>query len=136
MSGFRFETYENVITKHTLSKVHWTQAARAAMAQHLDKADWTIASVRQLNDHTVEIIKRKQVNKSICYKWGNDQQGVMERVVIDRDENTVAIDRFDINWKVQTPFMARRDLFMPARRLEGGLDFIRHDFWLFKLLKF
>ena len=136
MSGFRFETYENVITKHTLSKLHWTQVAKAAFHTHFDQADWTVSSVRQVNDHTIEIIKRKDQNKTVCYNWGFDQKGIYERVVIDRNEETVAIDRLDMNWKISEPFMGRRDLFMPAKRAENSIDFIRHDFWLPKVLKF
>ena len=73
MSGFRFETYENVIVKHTLNKLHWTQAARYAFSKHFNQNDWSVAAVRQVNDHTIEIIKRKDQNKSLCYKMGFDQ---------------------------------------------------------------
>ena len=66
---------------------------------------------------------------------GLDQQGVYERVVINRESKTVAIDRFDINWRHDGPFVGLRDFFMPAVRSEGGLDFIRHHYWLFKLGK-
>ena len=59
MASFRFETYENVMAKHTLKKVHWTQVAQYAFGQNLDKRDWTIASVKQIGDDKLEIIKRK-----------------------------------------------------------------------------
>ena len=135
MTSFRFETYENVITKHTLSKVNWTQAARWAFSDHFNQKDWTVARVRVIDNDSVEIIKRRDCNKSLIYKMGGDQQGVYQRVVINRNDQTVAVDRFNINWKTDAPFMARRDLFMPAKRLDGGIDFIRHEFWLHKLLK-
>ena len=103
----------------------------------MNKNDWTFVSVKSLNDgNTVEIIKRRDVNKSIFYKLGMDQKGVYERVVINRGDKTVAIDRMDMNWKDDAPFMGQRDHFMPSRKQEGGLDFIRHHFWLHKLLKF
>ena len=72
MSGFRFETYENVVVKHTLNKVHWTQAARYAFKNHFSQDQWTVARVRNIDENTIEIIKRKDQNKSICYKWGFD----------------------------------------------------------------
>ena len=59
MASFRFETYENVIAKHTLSKTTWSQAAQFAFAQNLNKRDYTIARVRQIDADTVEIIKRR-----------------------------------------------------------------------------
>ncbi len=70
MASFRFETYENIVTKHSLSKVNWTQAAQWAFLNHLNKRDWTIASTRQIDANTVEIVKRRDVNKSLFYKLG------------------------------------------------------------------
>ena len=89
-----------------------------------------------LDENTLELVKRRDQNKGLCYKLGFDQQGVYERVVINRADQTVAVDRIDINWLNDTPFMGRRDLFMPSKRTEGSTDFIRHNFWLFKLCKF
>ena len=43
--SFRFETYENVVIKHTLPKTNWVQAARLAFSQHFGQDDWTVASV-------------------------------------------------------------------------------------------
>ena len=41
-----------------------------------------------------------------------------------------------MNWRVDNPFMGRRDLFMTSKRGgENAVDFIRHEFWLHKLLK-
>ena len=134
MASFRFETYENVLTKHTLSKVNWTQAAQWAFFGNLNKKDWTIVSVKQTEANTLEILKRRDVNKSLCYKFGFDQQNVYERVIINRDDQTVAIDRLDVNWLDKTPFMGRRDLFMPSK-VPGSVDFVRHNFWIHKLTK-
>ena len=135
MASFRFETYENVIAKHTLSKASWTQAAQFAFNQNLNKRDYTIANVRQIDADTVEIIKRHDQNKSICYKMGWDQKGWYERVTINRKDHTVAIDRMDINWLNDEPFLGQRDLFMPSKRHEGSLDFVRHMFWIHKATK-
>ena len=136
MFTFRFETYENVITKHTLPKVHWTQAAQWAFLDKTDKRDWSIARVKQLDKDTVEIIKRRDVNKSLCYKLGFDQQGVYERVIVNRKDQSVAIDRMDINWLTDGPFLGMRDLFYPSTRGgEGASDFVRHHYWLHKLCK-
>ena len=118
MASFRFETYENAIIKHTLSRVHWTQAAQWAFHRNVDKKDWTIASVRQLDENRIEIVKRRDFNKSICYKMGWDQQNVFERVIIDRSDKSVAVDRLDINWLRDEPFLAKRDLFFPSKH--GG----------------
>ena len=136
MASFRFETYENVVTKHTLPKVHWSQAALWAFKAHSTKRNWTIASVKQLDSNTVEIVKRRDVNKNICYKTGFDQHNVYERVVINRADKSVAVDRLDINWLNDKPFLGQRDLFYPSSR--GGdhaVDFVRHNFWIHKLTK-
>ena len=73
MTSFRFEAYEHVIAKHTMSKVSWTQAAQWAFNNKLNKNDWNIVDVRMLDADTVEIIKRRDTNKSLCYKMGFDQ---------------------------------------------------------------
>ncbi len=135
MFSFRFETYENVIAKHTLSKVSWTQAAQWAFNHNLNRANWAVVNVRQLDDDTVEIIKRKDQNKSICYKMGWAQEGWFERVIINRKDNTVAVDRMDVHWLEDKPFIGQRDLFMPSKRADGSVDFIRHAFWVHKLGK-
>ncbi len=136
MMSFRFETYENVLSKHYLPKISWAQAAHWAFTNNFNKGDWTVASIKQLDNDTVEIIKRKDFNKSICYKLGWDQKGVYERVIVNRKDKSVAVDRLDINWLSDAPFLGRRDLFFPSKKHENTLDFVRHDFWLHKLLKF
>ena len=55
---FRFEYYENVVTKHHLKKIDWRQAATWAFYNKLSSSDTTIASIKQLDDDTVEIVKR------------------------------------------------------------------------------
>ena len=67
---------------------------------------------------------------------GFDQRGLYERVTINRKDKTVAIDRMDVNWWFKEPFMGRRDLFFPDAKDERRLSFVRHQFWLHKLLKF
>ena len=67
---------------------------------------------------------------------GIDQRGWFERVTINRKDNTVAVDRLDIIWLEDKPFVARRELFMPSKRANGSLDFIRHSFWIHKACKF
>lgn len=136
MASFRFELYENVITKHNLSRVDWTQAAKWSFARRFNQADWTVASIKQIDSDTVEIVKRRDQNKSICYKYGFDQKGLFERVIINRKTKEVTIDRLDANWLVDEPFMAQRDQFKASTKNQGSLDFIRYNFWLSKLLKF
>lgn len=72
MNSFRFETYENVITKHTINKTEWTQPALWAFYDKLNNSDVTIASARMIDADTVEIVKRIDQNKSLLYKLGLD----------------------------------------------------------------
>ena len=68
---------------------------------------------------------------------GFDQRGIFERVTINRKDQSTAIDRMDINWWISEPFIGRRDLFFPDPKSDGKkLTFVRHNFWLHKLLKF
>ena len=60
MNSFRFETYENVVTKHHLgSNSNWATGARWAFLNKLDNANITICSVKQIDADTVEIVKRR-----------------------------------------------------------------------------
>ena len=60
MNSFRFETHANVITKHHLgSQISWDAGARWAFKDKLSDASTTICSVRQIDEDTVEIIKRR-----------------------------------------------------------------------------
>ncbi len=57
---FRFELNQNVLTKHHLGaseKLDWTQAANWAFSNDLPKT--TICSIKQVDDNTVEIVKRR-----------------------------------------------------------------------------
>ena len=81
----------------------------------------------------VEIIKRKDQNKTFLFNSGfGDQKELYERVIINRKDNTVAVDRLDANWWIPEPFLAQRDLFYPEGD-SGKLAFIRHNYWLHKL---
>ena len=137
MTSFRFETYENLVTKHHLGAgLHWTQAARWAWAQNLNSDKVTVASVKQIDADTVEIVKRKQTKPGFLFRYlGVDQQDFYERVTINRKDQSTAIDRMDGNWWHADPFIGRRDLFYPEQR-EGKteqLAFVRHNFWVHKL---
>ena len=89
-----------------------------------------------IDSDTVEIVKRRDVNKNILYKTGFDQWSVYERVTINRKDKSTAIDRIDINWLHDAPFMGRRDLFFPESADSKKLTFVRHDIWVPKLFKF
>ena len=142
---FRFEYYENVISKHHLKKVDWRQGAVASFMSGLDKKYVSVASVRQVDEDTVEIIKRRDAKPSLLYKLGFDQFGVFERVTINRKDFSVSVDRIDRNWRIPEPFLGQRDLFYVDKQdveaLQEGsakglrLTFVRHNFWLNKLLK-
>ena len=64
--------------------------------------------------------------------------GIYERVTINRSEKTVAIDRIDVNWWLDEPFMGRRDLIYLEKRENSPqqLTFVRHDYWRNSLMKF
>ena len=140
---FRFEYYENVVNKHHLNKIDWKQAARASFTHNLAKT--TVADVRMIDEHTVQIIKRRDVKPSWGYKLGFDQYGLFERVTINRKENTVEVDRIDGSFWQDKPFLGQRDLFYIERAdkeaiLDGTakqtrLAFVRHNFWLHKVYK-
>ena len=141
MNSFRFETYENVVTKHHLgSQLDWKAGARWAFNDKLSDANTTVQSVRQIDADTVEIVKRRDQNLGMGFRWlGLDQKGVFERVTINRKERTTAIDRMDANWWESTAFIGRRDLFYPETRGEAGpeqIAYVQHDFWLAKGKKF
>lgn len=72
MNSFRFETYENVITKHNIKKTEWVQPAIWAFYDKLNNSDVTVAQIRMLDADTVEIVKRVDQDKSLCYKTGFD----------------------------------------------------------------
>ena len=56
---FRFEYYDNIVTKHKMNKVSWQQAASWAFNHNLGRANYTVASVKMIDDNTVEIIRRR-----------------------------------------------------------------------------
>ncbi len=66
--GMRFEYYDNLVSKHRLSKIDWRQAATWAFNNNLNAANHSVAGVRMTDADTVEIIKRKDQNKSLLYK--------------------------------------------------------------------
>ena len=76
------------------------------------------------------------------YKWGHDQEGVYERVIVNRAENTVVIDRMDSNWWHDNIFLGQRDLFyvedvdkeaiLEGTAKQSRLAFVRHNFWKHK----
>ena len=143
MNSFRFETYENVITKHHLgTQLNWWQGARWAFLNGTGSDSVTICSVKQVDADTVEIVKRRDQNLGWFYRnFGSDQQGLYERVTINRREKTTAVDRMDANWWHEDAFIGRRDMFYQEKRgsdenAPEQMAFVRHDFWLFKPWKF
>ena len=99
-----------------------------------------------IDSDTVEIIKRKDQNKNFLYsKLGMDQTGLYERVIINRKDASVAIDRMDANCWIAEPFLGQRDLFYVENAdkqaiLDGTaknhrVAFVRHNFWVHKIFK-
>ena len=102
---------------------------------NLNSGDRTICSIKQLDADTVEIVKRKDQNLGIFYRYfGLTQKDFYERVTISRKDKSTAVDRLDGNWWQEDAFVGRRDLFFPETR-DGSTEqmaFVRHDYWLFK----
>lgn len=141
--SFRFETHSNVVTKHHLgSKLHWSQAARWAFLNHNEHKDWTVVHVKQIDADTVELVRRRDQNLGLFFRYfGTTQKGFYERVTVNRKTQQTAIDRIDGNWNNDEPFLGRRDLFYVEDRenhsnANGQLTFVRHDFWLPSANKF
>ena len=140
MIGVRFEYYENVVTKHHLNKVTWKQAALSLFKANFNNPKATVVRVRHLNNDQIELITRFDKNESLLFRQGFDQRNLYQRVIINRKEETVVSDRIDSNFWIDKPFLGRRDLFYEEENDEGQkigkLAFVRHHFWLSKLLKF
>ena len=65
----------------------------------LNSSDTTICCIRQLDADTIEIVKRKDMNLGMFYRYfGSTQKGLYERVTINRKDKSTAIDRMDGNW--------------------------------------
>tara|TARA_B110001450_G_C17268282_1_gene338414 strand:- start:163 stop:519 length:357 start_codon:yes stop_codon:yes gene_type:complete len=109
--SYRFEYFENVISKHHLNKIDWRQSAKWAFNNKLGQQNVSIASIKQLDNDNVEIIKRFDQNRGYLYNMGFDQYGLYERVIINRKDFSVAVDRMDANWWIAEPFLGQRDLF-------------------------
>ena len=120
MSSFRFERYQNSVVKHHLeSALEWTQPAKWAFSNDLNNGKATVVGTKMIDEDTVEIIKRYETKPGFSYRWfGTDQKGVYERVIINRKEQTTAIDRMDSNWWNTEAFLGRRDLFYMEGRQE------------------
>ena len=82
--AYRFEYFENVISKHHLNKIDWRQSAVWAFNNRLNTKDVSIASIKQISSDEVEIIKRVDQNRKFLYNMGFDQYGLYERVIINR----------------------------------------------------
>lgn len=72
MASFRFEYYENMVTKYHLRNLNWTQIARYAFTHDLNKSNVTVQSIRMIDEDTIEIVKRKDKRQSLLYKLGCD----------------------------------------------------------------
>ena len=137
MTSFRFERYQNSVVKHHMSAgIKWQQSAMWAFNNDLNgKA--TVVETRMIDADTVEILKRYDQKPGMMYRWfGTDQKGLYERVIINRNDQTTAVDRMDGNWWNNSPFLGRRDLFYMEKRendTNERVTFVRHDFWIPKL---
>jgi len=70
------------------------------------------------------------------FRLGFDQTGLYERVIINRDEESVVVDRMDVNWWIKEPFLGQRDLFYNDENKGDKLAFVRHCFWYHKIYKY
>lgn len=70
MVSFRFEYFENLVTKHHLSAgLQWEQAAKWAVANKNKDSNTLVCSVKQLDADTVEIVKRTDQNLGLLYRY-------------------------------------------------------------------
>ena len=78
--------------------------------------------MRQLDPDTIEIVKRRDMNLGLFYRYfGSTQKGLYERVTINRKDKSTAIDRMDGSWWEDEAFIGRRDMFYPETR-DGGSE--------------
>ena len=95
---FRFEYYQNFVTKHHMGnsdKLTWEQAANYAYQKDLNgKA--TICRIEQISPDEVAIIKRydRKVGR-LFTSFNLVSKQHYERVILNRAKKTVAIDRID-----------------------------------------
>ena len=146
--AFRFEYYENLINKHHIKNCEWQQSAKWAWKDCMNDKNGTIASVKMIDDNTVEIVKRnpapnlfKRNFRHFNFRLGRDSAAEYTRVTINRLENTVSVDRMDKNWWISGPFLGQRDLFYVDNRdgimagEKSRLSFVRHNYWYHKFYK-
>lgn len=75
---FRFEYFENVISKHHLNNINWQAAAGQSVTNMKFKTGWfgsgqmTICNVRMVDEDTLEIIKRRNNKIPMFFKCGID----------------------------------------------------------------
>ena len=50
----------------------------------MNRKNVTIARIRNIDDDTVEIVKRVDQNKTFLFKMGITQPGLYERVIVNR----------------------------------------------------
>ena len=137
---FRFEYFQNIVTKHHMGpseKIPWEQAATWAWKNDLKKA--TICKVEQISPDEVMVLKRYDRKLGKAYWWFNqDSTKQYERIIINRADKTVAIDRIDTQFWRPKPFLGRRDFFYLEKRENKPeqMTFVRHDFWRNSLEKF
>ena len=83
-----------------------------AFQNELGQPGVTICSVEQTDADTLTVVKRHDVAPGFFFRiFGSDQLNVYERVIINRKEQTTAIDRIDVNFWHKEPFLGRRDFF-------------------------
>jgi hypothetical protein len=54
-------------------------------------------------------------------------------VIINRKEKSTTVDRFDLNYYHDAPYVGQRDFFFEGN--DGRLAFVRHDIWIHKTFK-
>lgn len=68
--AFRFEYFENLVTKHHLSSaVQWEQSAKWAFMNRLNDGAVTVVSAKQTDPDTVVIVKRIDQNFGLFYRY-------------------------------------------------------------------
>ena len=130
----RTETHLNVPLKTKMKGLTWEQAVKYAMLHDLNYKGTHIVKAKQDGDRLI-LIKRIPTEKNWYYKLGFRQRGWYERVIIDRKDQSVAIDSFD-NHHISGINSYKRDLFFPREDEPGKLIFVRHHHWINQIARF
>ena len=128
--ALRVESNQHTPLKSTMRKLSWTQAAKYGVLHDQKNKKVHMADVKQDGD-TLTIIKRIDTTKNWLYMMGWPKKGFYERVIVNRKDQTVAIDSFEAYYFIESgPYMCTRDLFFHREDSPNKLFLVRHMYWI------